>query len=54
MSKHNQEVLKWSRECASCGRLFKCNGRASKNPCLKYEERKENGKQKNVYDEDMR
>lgn len=39
-----KEVPKWSRECASCKRLFKCNGRASKEPCLNYEERQRDGR----------
>lgn len=53
MSRQKKEVLKWTKECLHCKRLYKCKGRASNEPCLNYEEREENGYKKNVYDEDM-
>ena len=40
------------RECATCERLFDCNGKPSKNPCVNYKERKKDGRcqvDKDVY-----
>jgi hypothetical protein len=41
----SEEVkLTYTRECATCDRLFDCKGKPSKNPCVNYKERRKDGR----------
>lgn len=48
------------KECLRCKNFFDCPGKPKevdgrqKTLCIKFEERRRDGKQENVYDEDMR
>ena len=48
--------MKKTRECIRCVKFFDCMGKDGDGPCLCFQERKEknDGKQKNVHNENMR